>query len=80
MSKRQHSSSERRLAAIMFTDIVGYTTLMGEDEQKALELVRKNREIQKLLVEKHGGKVVEGNGRWHYKQFPKWTGGCAVRH
>ena len=26
---------ERRLAAIMFTDIVGYTTLMGEDEDKA---------------------------------------------
>jgi class 3 adenylate cyclase len=26
-------SSSRQLAAIMFTDIVGYTALMGEDEQ-----------------------------------------------
>ena len=25
-------SQKRQLAAIMFTDIVGYTTLMGEDE------------------------------------------------
>ena len=25
----------RKLAAIMFTDIVGYTALMGESEQKA---------------------------------------------
>jgi class 3 adenylate cyclase len=25
---------ERRLAAIMFTDIVGYTALMGSDEEK----------------------------------------------
>lgn len=28
----------RQLAAIMFTDIVGYTALMGGDEQKAFEL------------------------------------------
>ena len=26
---------DRRLAAIMFTDIVGYTALMGSDEDKA---------------------------------------------
>jgi len=31
-------SQSRQLAAIMFTDIVGYTALMGEDEQKAFEL------------------------------------------
>ena len=34
----------------MFTDIVGYTSLMGKDSAKALELVRINREIQKPLV------------------------------
>jgi hypothetical protein len=27
-------SQSRQLAAIMFTDIVGYTALMGEDEEK----------------------------------------------
>jgi len=31
-------NSSRQLAAIMFTDIVGYTALMGRDEQKAFEL------------------------------------------
>ncbi len=31
-----------QLAAIMFTDIVGYTALMGEDEQKEFELVYSN--------------------------------------
>jgi class 3 adenylate cyclase len=36
-------SQSRQLAAIMFTDIVGYTALMGEDEQKAFELLKKNR-------------------------------------
>ena len=28
---------DRRLAAIMFTDIVGYTALMGSDEDRAFE-------------------------------------------
>ena len=38
-------SQARQLAAIMFTDVVGYTALMGEDEQKALELLKKNRQV-----------------------------------
>ena len=38
-------SQSRQLAAIMFTDIVGYTALMGKDSAKALELVRISKEI-----------------------------------
>ncbi len=48
--------SQRQLAAIMFTDIVGYTALMGKDCTKALELIRVSKEIQKPLVEKRNGK------------------------
>jgi len=47
----------RQLAAIMFTDIVGYTALMGKDEQKAFAFLTKNREIQKPIIEQY-------NGRW----------------
>ena len=50
-------SQSRQLAAIMFTDIVGYTALMGNDEQKAFELLSKNRQIQKPIIEQF-------NGRW----------------
>src|SRR5262245_27113101 len=50
-------SSTRQLAAIMFTDIVGYTALMGNDEQKAFDLLNKNRKVQKPIIEQH-------NGRW----------------
>jgi len=52
----------RQLAAIMFTDIVGYTAMMGKDSAKALELVRISKEIQKPLVEKHHGKWLREMG------------------
>jgi class 3 adenylate cyclase len=52
----------RQLAAIMFTDIVGYTALMGDDEDKAFELLNKNRELQKPLIDKHGGKWIKELG------------------
>jgi class 3 adenylate cyclase len=55
-------SQSRQLAAIMFTDIVGYTALMGKDSNKALELVRISKEIQKPLVEKHHGQWLKEMG------------------
>ena len=47
-----------QLAAIMFTDIVGYTSLMGRDQAKAMEIVERNRSLQRPIVQKHSGK-------WH---------------
>ena len=31
--------AKRRLAAVMFTDIVGYSKLMDEDEGRAMQLL-----------------------------------------
>lgn len=56
------NTSSRQLAAIMFTDIVGYTALMGEDEQKAFDLLRKNRDIQRPLIEQFGGRWIKELG------------------
>ena len=61
--------SERRLAAIMFTDIVGYTTLMSQDEHHTLEVIHKNIQIQKPLVEKHHGKWLKEMGDGTMAQF-----------
>jgi len=49
-------TAHRQLAAIMFTDIVGYTAIMGENEDLAFNLLKKNKSIQKPLVEKYKGK------------------------
>lgn len=48
-------TQKRQLAAIMFTDIVGYTALMGENEEKALHARRINREIHQQKIEAVGG-------------------------
>jgi len=46
---------ERKLAAIMFTDIAGYTALSAKDSTKASELLKTQKDTLKPIVEKHGG-------------------------
>jgi len=46
---------DRQLAAIMFTDIVGYSKILAEDETKGLDMLNKAREIQKSLIKHFGG-------------------------
>ncbi len=52
----------RKLAAIMFTDIAGFTALMGEDESKALDLLARNRTLLKPLIEQHHGEWLKELG------------------
>ncbi len=53
------SEPKRKLAAIMFTDMVGYTSLMQEDEGKARELIQRQRALMKPLIEKHSGIILQ---------------------
>jgi len=55
-------SQSRQLAAIMFTDIVGYTALMGTDEKKAFQLLNKNRFLQKPIIKEFNGKFIKELG------------------
>lgn len=52
----------RQLAAIMFTDIVGFTALMAENESKALSLLKKFRKTLKLAINHSGGEWLETAG------------------
>jgi len=63
-------SQYRQLAAIMFTDIVGYTALMGKDEQKAFEILKKNREIHQPVIESYNGKLIKELGDGILTSFP----------
>ena len=50
-------TTSRQLAAIMFTDIEGYTALMQQNEEKAIQIRDKHREIFNSITEKHKGRV-----------------------
>jgi DNA-binding winged helix-turn-helix (wHTH) protein len=53
----------RRLAAILAADVVGYSRLMGQDEQGTLERLKAHRqECVAPLVARHGGRVVNHAG------------------
>ena len=50
------SKQIRQLSVIMFTDIAGYTALMGEDEKNALSLLSTNRKLHKKWIHHFNGK------------------------
>jgi adenylate cyclase len=68
---------DRRHIAVMFTDIVGYTALMGSDENKAFEMLKRNHTIHAALVKKHNGKLVKEIGDGTLASFS--LGSDAVR-
>ena len=53
---------QRRLAAIMFTDIVGYTTLMGRNEAEAFKMLERNRAIHKKYLDQFNGHLIKEMG------------------
>ena len=60
MSTKQISTKE--LKAIVFTDIVDFTKLSAEDEQKALEVIDRQRDLLKPIVLEHKGEWLKEIG------------------
>jgi TolB-like protein/class 3 adenylate cyclase len=62
MKQENQSSGNRQIACIMFSDIVGYTALMGENESYALNILKKNRNIHKPIIRRYNGKWIKELG------------------
>ncbi len=63
------TQSKRQLAAIMFTDMVGYSQQMQKDEGNALKLLEKQWEIVEPILQEFGGKRIKTIGDAFYTQF-----------
>jgi len=72
---------ERKLAAIMFTDIAGYTESMSKSESKTLNLLEKKRSILKPLIKEYKGTFVKeiGDGTLSYFESAVNAASCAVK-
>ncbi len=54
----------------MFTDIVGYTALMAESEERGLRVRERHRQLVQPLVEQHHGESIEARGDESLSLFP----------
>jgi len=75
------SAPQRKLAAIMFTDIAGYTKAMSADEDSALMMIQNQRSILKALLNANRGTFVKemGDGTLSYFSSVVDAANCAVR-
>jgi adenylate cyclase len=64
---------ERRLAAILSADVVGYSRLMAEDEDGTVRRLTDYREEIAMLVRQHRGRVVDSPGDNLLAEFPAAT-------
>ncbi len=73
--------TQRRLAAIVSVDVVGYSRLMGADEEGTLAALRAHRaELIDHLIAEHGGRIVKTMGDGLLLEFPSVVNAtrCAI--
>ena len=73
-------SQSRQLAAIMFTDIEGYTAIMQQNEQQALSLRKRHREVLQREHTQYNGRIIQyyGDGTLSIFQSAIQAVQCAV--
>ena len=79
-SESRSSSEQGKLAAIMFTDMVGYTALAQRDEALALELLEEHRAFLRPAFLNHQGHEVKTIGDGFLVEFASAVAAvnCAV--
>ena len=72
--------AERRLAAILAADMVGYSRLMEADEQGTLDRLKAHRrEFIDPLIAEHRGRIVKLMGDGALVEFPSVVDAVAVQ-
>jgi adenylate cyclase len=63
-------AEQRRLAAIMFTDMVGFSRQMGADETRMLRLLEVHNQVIQQAVTAHHGHIIKTLGDAFLVDFP----------
>jgi adenylate cyclase len=72
------AQEQRRLAAVVSTDVAGYSRLMGRDESGTLAALKTlRRDVVDPSIAAHGGRIVKTTGDGLLLEFPSVVG--AVR-
>ena len=74
------SESDRRLAAILMADVVGYSRMMGADEGSTVATLGIRRAVFTSYIPKFRGRVVDAKGDAIMAEFNTVSDalGCAV--
>ena len=64
------ASLERRLATIMIADVAGYSRMMGDNEERTVQIMRGHREIFDALLKLHRGRIFNTAGDAILAEFP----------
>src|SRR6266705_2075793 len=80
MQARSPDRVERRLAAILSADMVGFSRLMEADEAGTARMLREHRAAADPLVAEYGGRIVKTTGDGVLVEFPSVVGAveCAI--
>ena len=74
------SQASHRLATVMFTDIVGYSRMMNEDQSATLEFLKRHNKILDSALKRHRGRLVKTIGDAYMAEFasPQAAMDCAT--
>ena len=54
--------AKRKLSAIFSADVVGYSRLMGADEESTVKTLEDYKGVMFTLIKQHRGRVVDSTG------------------
>ncbi len=61
-SSKAKKSTQRKLTAILSADVVGYSRLMGDDEEATVATLGAYRKVFNSKIKNHRGRVVDAKG------------------
>ena len=67
---KSSENTKRKLAAIMFTDLVGFSQISNQNEKRALALLEEHRELLRIEFDKFNGNEIKTMGDGFLVEFP----------